>query len=370
MTTTQAAAKTEEFRRRFDESKVKRNKGRFAKKVGRALVGLPPSKRDKEKPEAAVFKPHANGDVTHVSEDGTQRMVYDSSTGKFSQEVKQPDGSWQSIGQRNKLQAYLLTKFGWKVAEPDDQLSDQERTDRNTIGDVNAPAPVSPLNPGPGANPPGNAPTPPAAPNAPNAPAAASPGPHDSAAFTSVDPNYPTRDEADMNAMQAEMESNNPPPLTADEEQAVYDYSLTGYHDMNDCLRTGNNCTAEANTRNANLQSALRPLGEPVTVFRSTNLEHLGGAQSLDDLANLVGSDIADSGFSSTSLDPSVTELFGDVDMQIEVPAGTPSIFPGSRANMPTEQELILGPGTRFRVLEVNRTTPSGRPSVRLQVIP
>ena len=30
-------------RRRFDESKVKRNKGRFAKKVGRAILGLPVS---------------------------------------------------------------------------------------------------------------------------------------------------------------------------------------------------------------------------------------------------------------------------------------------------------------------------------------
>lgn len=342
----EAVAETETFRRRFDENKVKRNKGRFAKKVGRAILGMPVSDRDREKPEAAVFKRHGDGDVTHVSEDGTQRMVYDSSTGKFDQQVKQPDGSWQSIGQRNKLAAYLLTKFGWRVAEDEDQDAPEPADD----SDPSAPDPNAPPVPG--------------------TTTYADPGPHAGAAFLDVDDGFPTRDVADMEAMQAEMEASNPPPLTPEQTQAVYDYSLTGYHDMNTCLRTGQSCTADANTANGDLRDALRPLGQDVTVFRSTNLEHLGGAQSLDDLENLIGSDVTDSGFSSTSLDPAVTEIFGDVDMQIEVPAGTPAIFPGSRANMPTEQELILGPRTRFRVLEVNRNTASGRPAVRLQVIP
>lgn len=328
-------------RRRFDENKVKRNKGRFAKKVGRALVGLPVTSRDRARPETAVFKRHEDGAVTHVSEDGTQRMMYDASTGRFDQQVRQPDGSWQSIGQRNKLAAYLLTKFGWRVAEDEDQDAASDDAAEPDVSD--APAGTTVYD---------------------------DPGPHAAAAFLDVDDGFPTRDSAGMEVMQAEMEATNPPPLTPEQEQAVYDYSLTGYHDMNDCLRTSTNCTAEANERNGNLRDALRPLGGDATVFRSTNLANLGGAQSLDDLENLIGSDISDNGFSSTSLDPAVTEIFGDVDMQIEVPAGTPAIFPGSRASMPSEQELILGPRTRFRVLEVNRNTASGRPAVRLQVIP
>jgi hypothetical protein len=328
-------------RGRYDEKKHKRGKGgRFAKKAARFFV--PPPLRARNNPEANVFRQHADGDVTHVSEDGTQRMVYDAGTGQFDQQVRQPDGSWQSIGKRGKLATYLLTKLGWRVGEAEDQPPA---------------APASAPNP--------NAPDP----NAPSAAPSAGPGPHESTAPLAVDTDFPTRDAGDLEAIQGEMESQNPPPLTPEQEQTVRDYSVTAYHDMNECLRTGQSCTAEANTRNGQLRDALRPLGEPVTVFRSTNLEHLGGATSIDDLERLAGFDISDNGFSSTSLDPSVTEIFGDVDMQIEVPAGTPAIFTGSRAAIQDEQELILGPRTRFRVLEVNRNTPSGRPAVRLQVI-
>lgn len=330
-------------RRRFDESKVKRNKGRFAKKAARFFV--PPPLRARNNPEANVFRRHDDGDVTHVSEDGTQRMVYDASTGQFDQQVQQPDGSWQSIGKRGKLATYLLTKLGWRVGEAEDQ----------------------PQVPDPGAGPDPNAPDPNAPPS--TTPPTSGPGPHESAAPLAVDTAFPTRDASDLEATQAAMEAQNPPPLTPEQEQAVRDYSVTAYHDMNECLRTSQNCTAETNARNGQLRDALRPLGEPVTVFRSTNMAHLGGAQSIDDLERLAGFDISDNGFSSTSLDPSVTEIFGDVDMQIEVPAGTPAIFTGSRAAIQDEQELILGPRTQFRVLEVNRNTPSGRPAVRLQVI-
>lgn len=330
-------------RGRFDEKKHKRGKGgRFAKKAARFFV--PPPLRSRRNPESNVFRRHNDGDVTHVSDDGTQRMVYDASTGQFDQQVQQPDGSWQSIGKRSKLQTYLLTKLGWRVGEETDQ-----------------PPPPDPNAPDPNAPDPNAAPPPTATPG---------PGPHETTAPLAVDTDFPTRDAGDLEAIQSEMEASNPPPLTPEQEQAVRDYSVTAYHDMNTCLRTGQSCTAEANTQNGRLRDALRPLGRPVTVFRSTNLEHLGGAQSIDDLERLAGSDISDNGFSSTSLDPSVTEIFGNVDMQIEVPEGTPAIFTGSRAALPDEQELILGPRTRYRVLEVNRNTPSGRPAVRLQVIP
>lgn len=325
-------------RGRFEESKHKRGKGgRFAKKAARFFV--PPPLRSQRNPESNVFRRHNDGDVTHVSDDGTQRMVYDAGTGRFDQQVQQPDGSWASIGKRSKLQTYLLTKLGWRVGEEDDQPPPPDAN----APDADADAPPVQI------------------------PAPSGPGPHESTAPLTIDTEFPTHDAADMEATQAAMEAGD--PLTPEQEQAVHDYSVTAYHDMNTCLRTGQSCTAEANTQNGQLRDALRPLGQPATVFRSTNLEHLGGAQSIDDLERLVGYDISDNGFSSTSLDPTATEIFGDVDMQIEVPAGTPAIYTGSRAALPDEQELILGPRTQFRVLEVNRNTPSGRPAVRLQVI-
>ena len=88
----------------------------------------------------------------------------------------------------------------------------------------------------------------------------------------------------------------------------------------------------------------------------------------------MVGSEISDAGFTSTSLDPEQTAIFGDeqdsVNVQIEMPSGTRALFPGTDAAIQEEQEVILPPGTRYRVLETSTPPPPERPSIRIQVIP
>lgn len=442
-------------RRRFDESKVKRNKGRFARKAVGALFRPPPA-LVRGTPEANVFRRHNDGDVTHVSDDGSQRMVYDEVTDQFDQQVRQPDGSWQSIGKRGKLQAYLLTKLGWRAGEQEDQDAPALAVDavdvdspdvsapdasasathssiatpaddisaltpeqiRNAYNAVNAagsvlsdpytppedlaqvasnvadeqsltplqvlravdaheaslygdpntnrienrvvqhlagadfPAPGGPLTTD------GPAPAP--------LPATVVALPHQDTAPFPISDDFPTRTDTDMARIQREMEAQSGARTPA-EIAAIRDYSVTAYQGMNECLRTGSGCDPNVIDRNNELESAMRPITEPVTVFRRMMLDNLPGVTSAADLQSLVGSDITDAGFTSTSLDPAQTQLFGNVRLQIAVPTGTRATVPGAHSVHSGEQEVILAPGTRYRVIDVD--TSGTTPAVQLEVV-
>ncbi len=443
-------------RRRFDESKVKRAKGRFAKKAVGAFLRPPKVVRDT--PEANVFRRHGDGDVTHVSEDGSQRMVYDASTGKFDQQMKQPDGSWSSIGQRSKLQTYLLTKLGWRVGDTEDQPSAQGDGDQPDAPDVSvapddqattstthssiatpnddistltsdqvraAYAAVNRSGDGEVLNdpyrPPSDlaqvaadvadaqsltplqvlravdaseaarfgdpndnrrenavvqyldgadfpAPGGPLTTDAPvTRPATSTTLLHADTAPFPITEDFPTRRDTDMLRIQRDMESQGG-ARTTDETDAIHEYSVDSYTAMNDCLRTGNNCDPETIDRNDRLERAMRPTTEPVTVFRRMMLDNLPGVTSAADLQTLVGSDITDAGFTSTSLDPAQTEIFGNVRLQIAVPTGARATVPGSYSVHTGEQEVILAPGTRYRVIGVDASGTI--PAVQLEVVP
>lgn len=390
-------------RRRFEEKKVKRNKGRFAKKVGSAAAkaakkgaakgveeGLK-SKALRDNPQAQVFAKHPDGAVTHVSDDGNTRLRYNAGTKKYDKQQKQPDGSWETTESIGKLAAYKDVKSGWQVADDADQGEGRQPSASDQVpGAPQLPAPEpatrAPITPGPRARPstarapigPGPAARPGATPSpAPAAPpAATAPAPvalhADEAPFT-IDPAYPARTEADAQSIQDAMEAAGG-VRTPEQIVAMQDYTRRGaYHDMNDCLRTGSNCTSETQQRNAALESAMLPTTEPMTTFRAMTLANLAGGVSAADLQSLVGSEISDPGFSSSGLDPSVTEVFGaeqdSVDLQIEMPAGTRAAIPGTDG-VPGEQEVILAPGTRYQILEAINPPPPGRPSLRIQVIP
>lgn len=348
---------TEEFRRRgrFDENKVKRNRGRFAKKVGKALLkaAAPEVERAKNTPSAQVFARHGDGDVTHVSDDGNSRLVYDASTRGYQKQEKQQDGSWQTTESVGKLAAFKETRTGWRMArEGDDGSGDRAVPDDDAPADTpTTPAP----SPAPTA-PPVQAPDP----VAPDASA-----PDTSGGFLPVDPAYPLRTPEDM----AQTATRTPEQIAA-----MHNYSVTQYRNMNGCLRTGTGCDPDTQARNAELESAMTPTTEAATVFRAMTLANLAGGIQASDLDSLVGGEISDPGFTSTSLDRAQTEIFGaeqdSVDLQIEMPAGTRAVVPGNDAALPEEQEVILPPGTRYRVVEASNPPPPGRPSLRIQVIP
>lgn len=347
----------EEFRRRgrFDENKVKRNRGRFAKKVGKALLkaGVPEIERIKNTPSAQVFARHGDGDVTHVSDDGNSRLVYDASTRGYQKQEKQTDGSWQTTESIGKLAAFSETRTGWRPArEGDDGSGERAVPDEDDAADT-------PDTPDPSAAP-TIAPTPVPDPTTPD-----TSDPDPSGGFLPVDPAFPLRTVEDMVQTATR---------TPEQVMAIHNYSVTQYRNMNGCLRTGTGCDPDTLARNAELESAMTPTTEAATVFRAMTLDNLAGGVRAEDLNSLVGSEISDPGFTSTSLDRTQTEVFGadqdTVDLQIEMPAGTPAVVPGNDAAIREEQEVILPPGTRYRVLEASNPPPPGRPTLRIQVIP
>jgi hypothetical protein len=327
-------------RRRFDESKVKRAKGRFAKKAIKAFLDPTTERRIKNTPGAQVFARHGDGDVTHVSEDGKSRLVYDAGSKRFTLQEKDDSGDWQDGPSLGKLQAFRTVSKNWRVANDQDQGSGARAVsgDDGDDGNDTASAPDA---------------APPAAPDDFVAPPAA----------------FPARTPADMATVLPDTA-----PRTPEQQAAIRSYSVTGYQDMNGCLRTGQNCDPDVTQRNADLESAMTTSTEPMTTHRAMTLANLAGGVTADQLASLVGQEISDPGFTSTSLTPSQTSVFAreqdSVDLQIEMPTGSRALFAGSDAAITDEQTVILPPGTRYRVVETNNPGPPGRPSMRIQVIP
>lgn len=325
-------------RRRFDERKVKRAKGRFAKKAVKAFLDPTVERRALNSPRAQVFARHDDGDITHVSEDGNSRLVYDATAQRYTRQDRDDNGNWQNGPSLGRLQAYRQVSQGWRTAQDADQDAPTGVAPADTL---DAPAPDAPAG------------SPPPAPDDFAAPPAA----------------FPARTPADMATVLPDTA-----PRTPEQQAAVRDYSVTGYRDMNTCLRTGQNCDPATTQRNAELESAMTTSTEPMTVHRAMTLDNLAGGVTADQLASLVGQEISDPGFTSTSLDPAQTEVFGaeqnSVDLQIEMPTGSRALFPGADAAVPDEQEVILPPGTRYRVIETSNPAPPGRPSMRIQVIP
>lgn len=325
-------------RRRFDENKVKRAKGRFAKKAVKAFLDPTTERRIASTPRAQVFARHDDGDVTHVSEDGDSRLVYDASARGYRLQEKDDSGDWQDGPSLSRFQAYRQVSQGWRTADDTDQ------------GVVPGSPPIA---------------APPTAPPAPSPTAAPAAAPDDFAAPPDA---FPARTPADMDAVLPGADARTP-----EQRAAVRDYSVSGYRDMNTCLRTGQSCDPNVTQRNADLESAMSTSTEPMTTHRAMTLDNLAGGVTADQLASLVGTEISDAGFTSTSLDPAQTQVFGaeqnSVDLEIEMPAGTRALFSGTDAAIPDEQEVILPPGTRYRVVETSNPAPPGRPSVRIQVI-
>lgn len=328
--------------RRFDEHKVKRNRGRFAKKAVKAFLDPTVERRAKNTPSAQVFARHGDGDVTHVSEDGNSRLVYDAGAKRFTVQQKDDNGDWSDSGSLGKLQAFRQVSSGWRVANDQDQGAGARAVSSGGDGtpdtpDASAPAPAAAPTPLP------PLPTPPAA--------------------------FPVRTPADMGTVLP-----TTTPRTPAQQAAIRDYSVTGYRDSNTCLRTGQSCDPDVVQRNTDLESAMTTSTEPMTTYRAMTLDNLAGGVTADQLASLVGQEISDPGFTSASLDQAQTGIFGaeqdSVDLQIEMPTGSRALFAGDDAAIPEEQTVILPPGTRYRVIEANNPGPPGRPSLRIQVIP
>lgn len=197
---------------------------------------------------------------------------------------------------------------------------------------------------------------------------------------------FPQMSDSDARAMQSQMTQDSPPPWTSTEKDAIYDYSTSAYQDVNNCLRFGTTCSDEPHpdwgyvTNNIirDVSSSMRPTTQPLTTFRQANLASLG-VSSPDELISIVGQQGIDRGFASSTLDSTFAGLADlddfagtpEVKMQIEIPAGTSAAYVAPVSEWPEQQELILAPGSRYEILEVQPASAPGETSfVRVRVIP
>lgn len=188
-----------------------------------------------------------------------------------------------------------------------------------------------------------------------------------------ISSDFDTMDEVDAQNMQDEMLADD--PWSGEQETALVTYSGDAYRDMNGCLRFQQGCSDTVESYNDNASAAMRPTTRPTTTFRGANFAALG-VENHEQLQEMIGGVVSDSGFTSTSISPETFDNFtGDVALQIEVPEGTPAAYIdqisefGSNSDTdPPERELLLDRSTRFEILEVGRS--NGRSTVRIRVIP
>jgi hypothetical protein len=115
--------------------------------------------------------------------------------------------------------------------------------------------------------------------------------------------------------------------------------------------------------------AGLRPLERPVRVFRHVDsVESLGfpriysirneRAQLVEQLRSLIGKELEDAGFSSASIRRLTgrANKFGNVRLDLEVPAGTPAAFLNDISINRGEGEILLAPGLRFEFIGLDET--------------
>lgn len=147
---------------------------------------------------------------------------------------------------------------------------------------------------------------------------------------------------------------------TYEQALALQQYCGVGYGEINRALRSGQigtGATADTIEILKRTYRGVEGCGESVYVYRGVMAAPLEEA--------MVGAVFSDQGFVSTSLDPMIARGFsgrGSPMMRIRLPEGTKAIapdallksYPSILESISRESELILEPGTKFRVIGVS----------------
>ena len=145
------AATKVSLKKKFDESKVKRNKGKFAKKAGSGAATPTPAKKaapaapstsGKKMTNKIIYGKHANGTIITTT-DGQHRMIYNEAGNNWTVQQRTPDGGWETVDILGKGAAYK------KSQELSDSWGELEAGTPATLTPVPGPAtPSGPFAPG------------------------------------------------------------------------------------------------------------------------------------------------------------------------------------------------------------------------------
>ena len=156
------------------------------------------------------------------------------------------------------------------------------------------------------------------------------------------------------------------------ESDAIFDYTTSKYVDINNNLRNGGN-GGENSDIVKNIDSAINKstIKSGTTLYRGTSTEALGLNKSVrdlsaDDIKSLVGKNIADKAYVSTSLKKNVADNFagrsnnvdGKVNMIITTKGNKRGLEVGSNSNFGNkEKEIILPRGASLKVTKAQKRT-------------
>lgn len=139
--------------------------------------------------------------------------------------------------------------------------------------------------------------------------------------------------------------------LTSDEREAMYDYSMGGYQDVNDYLN--NKFEGYENTKEIieKIDCSMNKykLEEDVVTYRGTNANHYSNYKEGDTFSEKM--------YYSTSLNKNIASTFADdknnsIIAEVRVPKGTKCIYVGDNTNYEFEAELLLSRDLSYRVVE------------------
>lgn len=155
-------------------------------------------------------------------------------------------------------------------------------------------------------------------------------------------------------------------PFGPGEKEGLRVYTGSAYHEMNGWLRGLNSSISDANKRHIEkAKKGFRPAPEPMLLRRGTSRKQF----SLDSDAaiwGLTGKTLQDKGFLSTSA-AGRAAFGGEVAMEIELPQGAPCMWVDNFSKHRGENEMLLPPGTKYKVLNVRKE--GTRYVVRVRVV-
>jgi hypothetical protein len=153
-------------------------------------------------------------------------------------------------------------------------------------------------------------------------------------------------------------------PWKTGEKEALKKYTGGSYSAMNGALRHGGGSPATISS-NRKASAGMRPSDENILLHRGCDFRQLGIEGNANAIWGLTGKTLQDKGFMSTSVGGRAA-FGGTVEMVVQVPKGTLLSYVDYFSSNRGENEIILKPGTKYKVLRVEKV--SGRASYRVHV--
>ncbi len=178
---------------------------------------------------------------------------------------------------------------------------------------------------------------------------------------------YQKMNRAATSAMQTKMNNETPPPWTTEQRDALRTYTGGSYTTINKCARGTAPCDEHTKKLLDNINAGMKPSTKDIMVFRKTNPKSFG-LESAADVEALVGKIINDDGVISTSIRSDMWS--GALDLEIEAPKGSMMAWVQPISLHPSEDEIVVAPGTHYEVISIEKSKYGHGYKVRLRIIP